>query len=233
MEVYSDKVVIKCLRFKAEGSSKYDNEVIKTITVEVANDSTPTAVPEYPVDSEPTFNGIKLVFTNNTGQDIRFSGKFLPYIQEQEEAIDMYLCPPNVVDDYCHWSENPYSIKKGESMEFNITELTHYKANKGRLTATTEALPYGSHFRLADTSTWPSGIAAIKFGVYAYDRSKDDYSTGAAMIHAVPIAESNCLLKEGGVYEVVLDKIKDNATLDKSWLNKAYSSSDKYKYVIM
>ena len=40
-------------------------------------------------------------------------------------------------------------------------------------------------------------------------------------------------IKKGGVYDFYLDKIKDNATLDKSWLNKIYSASDKYKYVIM
>ena len=53
------------------------------------------------------------------------------------------------------------------------------------------------------------------------------------MIHAVPIPESNCLIKEGGVYEVILDKIKDNATLDKSYIDRPYKDGDKYKYVIL
>jgi hypothetical protein len=69
--------------------------------------------------------------------------------------------------------------------------------------------------------------------VCAYDRSKKDTSTGPAMIHAIPIPESNCLIKEGGVYEVILDKIKDNATLDKSYIDMPYKDGDKYKYVII
>ena len=114
-------------------------------------------------------------------------------------------------------------------MTFDFEHLTHYKANKGKLTKTTEPISnlYGKHFRTADSAVWPGGIAAIKFGVYSYGRHDKGYGTGPAMIHAVPLSESNCLIKEGGVYEIVLDKIKDNATLDKSWIDKPY------KYVIM
>ena len=72
----------------------------------------------------------------------------------------------------------------------------------------------------------------MKFGVRSINRSNGDTSTGAGMIHAVPISESNCLIKEGGVYEVVLDKIKNNATFDTSYINKTYKEGDKYKYVI-
>ena len=53
------------------------------------------------------------------------------------------------------------------------------------------------------------------------------------MIHAKPIIESNNLIKQGGVYDVILDKIKDNATLDKSWATVPYKDTDKYKYVIL
>ena len=53
------------------------------------------------------------------------------------------------------------------------------------------------------------------------------------MIHAVPITQDNCLIKEGGVYDVILDKIKDNATLDKRYVEIPYHEGDKYKYVIL
>jgi len=126
-------------------------------------------------------------------------------------------------------------LKKGETKTFTFTELTDYVANKGKLIPKKISLStiYGKHFRIADTAQWPAGIAAIKFGVRCYGRDNGGTSTGAAMIHAKPIPESNCLIKEGGVYEVILDKIKENATLDKSWLDKPYSSTDKYKYVIL
>jgi predicted phosphodiesterase len=236
MKVFEDRVVIDYIRFKTEGSDKYTNETIKTVTLDIANDQSPLVEPEQPEQgTEPTFKGIKIVFCNKTGQDIRFAGKFLPYNQEETEAMPFYLCPPNEVGDYCHWSDNPYSLKNGESMTFEFTELKSYTANKGKLV--TKKIPlstvYGKHFRTADTAVWPSGIAAIKFGVCAYDRSKKDTSTGPAMIHAIPIPESNCLIKEGGVYEVILDKIKDNATLDKSYIDKPYKDGDKYKYVII
>lgn len=236
MEVYDKKVVLKFIRFKTEGVKTYTNEVIKTVEIAVTNDKSPLVEPEQPTpEPEQTFNGITIRFINRTGEDIRFSGKFLPYNQEETEAMPFYLCPPNEVDDYCHWSDNPYSLKNGGSMTFEFTELIDYKASKGKLSSKSISLStiYGKHFRIADSAVWPSGIAAIKFGVCAYDRSKKDTSTGAAMIHAIPIAESNCLIKEDGVYEVILDKIKDNATLDKSWIDKPYSSSDKYKYVIL
>ena len=190
---------------------------------------------EQPTPPPTPTDGIKIRFINRTGEDIRFSGKFLPYVKEETEAIDLYLCAPNVVDDWCHWSENPYALKAGETMEFDFTELTHYTAQAGKLIATKEPVSsiYGKHFRTADSAEWPGGIPAIKFGVFAFDRSKKDTSTGAAMIHAKPIIESNNLIKQGGVYDVILDKIKDNATLDKSWATVPYKDTDKYKYVIL
>ena len=235
-EVYEDKVVLKFVCFKEEGSAQYRNEVVKTVEIAVTNDKSPLVEPGQPEpEPEPAFKGITIRFVNRTGQDIRFSGKFLPYNKEDTEAMPFYLCSPNEVDDYCHWSENPYSLMNGESMTFEFTELTEYYANKGKLTKKKIPLStiYGKHFRLADTAVWPGGIAAIKFGVYSYGRHDGGTGTGPAMIHAVPIPESNCLIKEGGVYEVILDKIKDNATLDKSWIDKPYSSGDKYKYVIL
>ena len=233
MEVYKDKVIIKYIRFKAEGSNTYMNEVIKTVQLDVKNETSNTVEPEQ--KTEETFKGIKIIFNNQTGQDIRFAGKFLPYNQESTEAMNFYLCAPNVVDDYCHWSENCYQLKKGEKMTFEFTELTSYTANKGKLI--TKKVPvstvYGKHFRTSDSAAWPSGIPAIKFGVYSYGRNDNGKGTGAAMIHAKPISENNCLIKEGGIYEVILDKIKDNATLDKSYIDKPYKEGDKYKYVIL
>lgn len=235
-EVYEDKVVLKFVCFKEEGSAQYKNEVIKTVEIAVTNDKSPMVEPGQPEpEPEPAFKGITIRFVNRTGQDIRFSGKFLPYNQEDQYAMPFYLCQPNVVDDYCHWSENPYSLKAGASMDFRFTELTDYAASKGKLVPKKIALStiYGKHFRTADSAQWPAGIPAIKFGVYSYGRHDGGTGTGPAMIHAVPITHDNCLIKEGGVYEIVLDKIKDNATLDKSWIDKPYSSSDKYKYVIL
>ena len=236
MEVYDEKVVLKFIRFKTEGMKTYTNEIVKTVELSLKNDASPLVEPDQPTpEPEPTFKGITIRFINRTGQDIRFAGKFLPYNQEDTEAMPFYLCPPNKVDDYCHWSENPYSLRNGESMTFEFTELTEYYANKGKLTKKKIPLStiYGKHFRLADTAVWPGGIAAIKFGVYSYGRHDGGTGTGPAMIHAVPITHDNCLIKEGGVYEVILDKIKDNATLDKSYIDIPYKEGDKYKYVIL
>ena len=149
--------------------------------------------------------------------------------------MPFYLCPPNIVDNYCHWSENPYKLKNGDTMTFTFTELTDYSASNGTLIPKKIPLStiYGKHFRLADTEIWPAGIPAIKFGVYSYGRHDEGSGTGSAMIHAVPIPESNCLIKKGGVYEVILDRIKDNATLDKSYIDKPYKEGDQYKYVIL
>ena len=234
IECYDDCVTIKYIQFKDEGSAEYVNRVRKTVTLNVPNDQSPVVLPEMP-DGEPSKDYITMRFINRTGQDIRFSGKFLPYILEQDEAIDMYLCAPNVVDDYCHWSENPYGLKAGEMMEAVFTHLTHYTANGGKLITKEEPISnyYGYHFDTADSAEWPSGIPAIKFGVYAFDRSKKDTSTGAAMIHAVPIPSSSNLIERGGVYDVILDKIKDNATFDKSLATVPYQEGDKYKYVIL
>lgn len=237
MEVYREKVVLKYVRFKAEGSGTYANEVVKTVELAVANDGSPVVEPEMPPQPapQPAPKGIRIVFRNNTGQDIRFAGKFLPYIKEQDEAIDLYLCAPNVVDDWCHWRENPYSLKAGDTMAFDFTHLTHYTASKGRLITTQEPVSnyFGKHFRTADSAEWPTGIAAVKFGVCFYDRSKKETSTNAAMIHAVPLPEGNCLIREGGVYEVVLDRIKQNATLDRSWIARPYKDGDAYKYAVI
>ena len=236
MEVYDEKVVLKFIRFKTEGMKTYTNDVVKTVELSLKNDQSPVVEPDQPTpEPEPTFKGITIRFINRTGQDIRFSGKFLPYNQEEQYAMPFYLCAPNVVDDYCHWSENCFQLKKGQTMAFDFTELTDYSASKGKLIQKKIALStiYGKHFRLADTAVWPGGIAAIKFGVCSYGRHDGGTGTGPAMIHALPIPESNCLIKEGGVYEVILDKIKDNATLDKSYIDIPYKEGDKYKYVIL
>lgn len=187
-------------------------------------------------DRKTVTGKISVKFTNKTGQEIRFSGKFLPYIQEQEDAIDLFLCPPNKIDNWCHYAENPYVLKNGASMIFEFTDVSHYSANNGQLNLVKESISnyFGKHFRIADSAPWPTGIAAIKFCAYNYDRSSNEYSTSAAMIHAIPIPESNCLIKNGGVYEITLDKIKDNATLDRSYATLPYTGSDgEIKYVIM
>ena len=236
MEVYDEKVVLKFIRFKTEGMKTYTNEIVKTVELDLKNDPSPVVEPDQPKpEPEPTFKGITIRFINRTGQDIRFSGKFLPYNQEEQYAMPFYLCAPQTVDDYCHWTENNYSLKNGETKTFTFTELTDYAANKGKLIPKKISLStiYGKHFRTADSAQWPSGIPAIKFGVRSIDRSNGNTSTGAGMTHAVPITQDNCLIKEGGVYEVILDKIKDNATLDKSYIDKPYKDGDKYKYVII
>ena len=237
MEMYDDKVVIKYVRFKAEGSKDYTNEVIKTVTLAIPNDKTPVVEPsDIEPEPQPSFKGIKVIFRNKTGQDIRFSGKFLPYVKEDKYAIDIYLCPPTSEEGgYPHWSENNYSLGDGASMEFAFQTIHHYDSNGTAVVHTTDdvSIYYGKHFLTADKNTWPEDGMAIKFGVYAYGREDKKYSTGPAMIHAVPISEDNCLIKEGGVYEFVLDQIKPNATLDKTWIDKPYNASDKYKYVIM
>ena len=236
MECHEDKVVINYIRFKTEGSDKYTNETIKTVTLAIPNDQSPVVEPEQPTPSpEPAKTGITIRFINRTGEDIRFAGKFLPYNQEEQYAMPFYLCAPQTVDDYCHWTENNYSLKNGETKTFTFTELTDYAANKGKLIPKKISLStiYGKHFRTADSAKWPSGIPAIKFGVRSYGRHDGGTGTGPAMIHAVPITQDNCLIKEGGVYDVILDKIKDNATLDKSYINIPYKDGDKYKYVIL
>lgn len=236
MEAYEDKVVLKYIRFKEDGSTQYRNEVIKTVELPIANDQSPVVEPKQPEpEKEPSFKGIRIVFKNKTGQDIRFAGKFLPYNQEDTAAMPFYLCAPDVVDDYCHWTKNCFSLKNGETMTLEFTELTNYTASSGTLIPKKISLStiYGKYFRTADSGEWPEGIPAIKFGVRNYDRKKADADTSAGIIHAVPIAESNCLIKEGGVYEVILDKIKNNATLDKSYIDIPYKDGDKYKYVIL
>ena len=190
--------------------------------------------PEPP--TPPTFEGIKVVFKNNTGEDIRFSGKFHMYADEEKDAIPLFLCPPNSEEGgYPHWAENPFTLRNGESMEFVFKKCHDYIGDGTKVTETTFDISkyYGMHFKKADSGVWPAGIAAIKFGVCAFDRSKGSTSTGPAMIHAKPIPESNSLIKEGGVYEVVLDKIKDNATLNKELVKVPYKEGDKYKYVVM
>lgn len=232
MDVYEDKVVIRCIRFKEDGSDKYTNETIKTITVSVLNDSSPVVEPKEP----ETQKGIKIVFHNNTGQDIRFSGKFQMYMQEVDTELDLYLCPPSNGDGgYPHWTENKYELHKSESMEFEFSTVEHYIGDGTIVHHTTEDISnyYGRHFRVADTAEWPQGIPAIKLGVYALNRESNEPSTGPAMIHAVPLPDVNSLIKEGGVYHIYLDKIKDNATFDTSWAEVPYSDKDKYKYVIM
>lgn len=236
MEVYEEKVVLKFVRFKTEGMKSYTNEVVKTVEIDVKNDQTPLVEPEQPApEPEPTFKGVTIRFINRTGQDIRFSGKFLPYSQEDSDAMPFYLCAPQTVDDYCHFTENNFSLKNGETMTFKFTELTEYTANHG--TMITKKIPLstvlGKHFDTADSAEWPAGVPAIKFGVRCIDRSSGSQSTGPAMIHAMPVIESNSLIKEGGVYDVILDKIKTNATLDRSWIDIPYSATDKYKYVII
>lgn len=236
MEVYKEKVAIKYICFKKQGSSEYVNEVVKTIELAIPNDDSPVIEPSVEPEPEPSYKGIKVVFHNNTGEEIRFSGKYLPYVKEDKYAIDLYLCPPTSEEGgYPHWSENNYSLGDGASMEFAFQTVHHYNGNGTSVIHTTDdvSIYYGKHFITADTNTWPADGMAIKFGVYAYDRSSGKYSTGPAMIHAVPISESNCLIKEGGIYEVVLDKIKDNTTLDKSWIDVPFKEGDKYKYVIM
>lgn len=239
MEFFKEKVAIKYICFKREGETDYVNEVVKTVELAIPNDSSPVVVPsDIEPEPEPSFKGIKVVFRNRTGQDIRFSGKYHMYTQEDDDAIPLFLCPPDNYDGgYPHCSSNPYTLKNGASMEFVFNVCHDYIGNGTKVTETTFNISnyYGKHFRTADTAVWPSGICAVKFGVYAYDRSSGKSSTGAAMIHAVPLSEGDCLIREGGVYDIVLDRIKDNATLDKSWLDKLqpYSQSDKYKYVIM
>ena len=235
MEAYKDKVVLKYVCFKAEGISGYANKVVKTVALDIPNDSSAVREPEAVKPSEVT-DGIKIVFHNETGQDIRFSNKFNMYIQEQAEALDLHFGAPNDTSDgWPHMRENPYSLKAGGTMEFRLTVLNHYIGDGKTVRHTQEPVSrfFGKHFKTEDSAPFPTGIAAIKFGVCCYERHKNTYSTGPAMIHARPLPASNCLLKKGGVYDIYLDKIKDNATLDRSWMNKPYSEGDKYKYVII
>lgn len=237
MEMCKDKVILKYIRFKAEGSKEYTNEVIKTVELSIANDSTPVVVPADPEpEPEPSFKGIKVVFTNKTGEEIRFAGKYHMYTKEDKNAIPLFLCPPaNEDGGYAHWAENPYTLKNGASMEFVFNVCHDYIGDGTKVTKTTFNISdfYGKHFRTEDTAVWPAGIPAIKFGVYSYGRHDKGTGTGAAMIHAVPVKESNCLIKEGGVYDVILDEIKENATLNKEYAKIPYKDGDKYKYVIM
>lgn len=46
MEVYDEKVVLKFVRFKEEGSEQYKNEVVKTVEIAVTNDRSPLVEPE-------------------------------------------------------------------------------------------------------------------------------------------------------------------------------------------
>ena len=236
MEVYKDKVILKYVCFKEEGSSMYSNNVVKAVTLDIPNDSSKTVEPSQPEKPAETTNGITIRLHNNTGQDVRFSGKFQMYIQESDTELDLHFsAPTNTSDGWPHWESNPYILKAGDTKEFKITELNHYYGDGSKVTHVQESLNgyYNKHFRTADTAEWPNGIPAVKLGVYAMDRAKDKGSTGPAMIHVRPLPSNNCQIKKGGVYDLYLDKIKDNATLDKSWLNKIYSASDKYKYVIM
>ena len=75
MEVYNDKVIIKYIVFKIEGASKYTNEVVKEVIL--TNNARDLIITNENVKDR---KGITLKFTNKTGQNIKFSGKFLPYI---------------------------------------------------------------------------------------------------------------------------------------------------------
>jgi hypothetical protein len=46
MEVYDEKVILKFVRFKEDGSEQYTNEVIKTVEIAVTNDLSPLVEPE-------------------------------------------------------------------------------------------------------------------------------------------------------------------------------------------
>lgn len=46
MEVYDEKVILKFVRFKEEGSKQYTNEVIKTVEIAVTNDRSPLVEPK-------------------------------------------------------------------------------------------------------------------------------------------------------------------------------------------
>ena len=232
MDMFKDCVKLRYIRFKAEGSTVYTNELVNTLTINIANDDSPVVEPDMPY--VPTFEGIRVVFHNLTGQDIRFTGKYHMYLQEETEAIPLYLNPPTMVDEWCHWDVNDHQLKAGAEVSYEFIEIVEYTAVNGHAvpTRTPLATILGKHFRTADTAEWPAGIAAIKFGVRAFARDTGKYSTGAAMIQAQPISEADCLVRAGATYHINLLKIKDNATLDTSWMSVPYQNGDQYKYVI-
>ena len=166
MKVYDNGVVLNGYKIKKDNKNVFDKDnplFTQTIALtgsDVQNRTSATtaaqtqdaAAPEP--ETEPAPDGIRIVFNNQTGEDIRFSGKFLPYVQEQDDAMPLYLCAPNKVDDWCHWSENCYSLKAGATVAFDFTELTDYSASKGKLIPKKISLDkyYGKHFRLKDTA---------------------------------------------------------------------------------
>lgn len=222
MEVYDNKVVLKFIRFKAEGDTQYKNEVVKTVELPIANDSSAVVEPTMPKpspDTDPSQEGITLRIHNSMTETVRFSGKLqlyvTPELSETLDTLPAFLCPPDDTSDgWPHWTENKYTLKPKEYITVELGEIildyptaTPVKRNLSDY--------IGKKFKDADEGTFDVNLSipAVKLGVYVYDSDKKSYSNSAFMLHVKPLGET---IQRGRTYDLYIDQLKSNASFDKN-----------------
>ena len=217
-EAYDNKVVLKFIRFKAEGAYGYGNEVVKTVELPVANDRSALVEPEMPeTEPEQTADGITLRIRNSLPYAVRFSGKLQLYVKPALSTVDTmpaFLCAPDdTADGWPHWTKNGYTLNPGEHMTLALGEiLTDYPTANPVYRNLSDYI--GRTFDPEDSGTFDVNLSApaVKLGVYVYDSEKKSYSNSAFVLHVKPVGE---VIQPGRTYDLCIDALKSNASFDK------------------
>ena len=219
MEAYDNKVVLKYIRFKAEGSTQYKNEIVKNVELPISNDSSAVVEPTKPEPSpepEPTQDGITFRIHNSLSQTVRFSGKLQLYTTGADFPAFLNA-PDDTSDGWPHWTKNSHSLAPGAMTTLVLGDLLPDYVGNGT-TVITVYKPLsdyiGKKFKDADEGTFDVSLAipAVKLGVYIFDSEKKSYSNSAFMLHVKPVGET---IERGMIYDLYIDQLKSNASFDK------------------
>ncbi len=212
----------------AEEAKKAEEERKKA--EEEAKKAAEEAKASYATSDGPS-DGIKFKFINKTGAYICFSGKFKMYIKQgdsqnwssdasQEKELEAHLNAPDYTGDgWPHWYKNNYELGPDETKEFTLKQIVAYQGNGTSVqTVTTSLDTYtdGSwYFMSVDKyNNGAVAIPAVKLGHAAWNRSTNELSNSAFLVHVSPVKASDCCVQKGKTYNLIIDSADTN---DDEW----------------
>ena len=191
---------------------------------------TPDPQPSNPVATGNSYaeytgvNGIGIVLHNNTGQTIKFSGKFKPYIKgsnytawssdaSQEQELEIHLQKPDsYAGGWPHWYTNPFTLAPGATLERTYTHATLY--NGTGVEGVVNEVPIsidnyvGKYFMAVDKTDGAGNIQilAVKLGQSIYNTVKAKLENTPTMLHIQPMKASDAQIRKGYTYHFIIDK---------------------------
>jgi len=217
IEVYEKAVTVKWIRFKSEGSSSYENKVVKTVDFNLPNDQSAVVIPEEP----ETDDHITLIIKNTTEETVCFSGKLNLYISQSldcvyQDTMPACMAAPDSTDGgNPHWWKNPFTLKPGEEKVVTLPEIyKDYVGNGKEVKAVDVHLSdyVGCYFVPKDkvTDKGVVQIPAVKLGCAVYDAKKKETSNSAFIAYVAPIGEK---IEMGKTYRLDITSVSTNYKL--------------------